>query len=45
MTTATMVRADNVWKRFGRHDVLQGLTLGVPEGSAYALIGANGAAS
>jgi ABC-2 type transport system ATP-binding protein len=43
MTTVTMVRADNVWKRFGRHDVLQGLTLGVPEGSAYALIGANGA--
>jgi ABC-2 type transport system ATP-binding protein len=43
MTTVTMVRADNVWKRFGHHDVLQGLTLGVPEGSAYALIGANGA--
>jgi ABC-2 type transport system ATP-binding protein len=38
-----MVRADNVWKRFGRHNVLQGLSLGVPEGSAYALIGANGA--
>jgi ABC-2 type transport system ATP-binding protein len=38
-----MVRADNVWRRFGRHDALQGLNLAVPEGSAYALIGANGA--
>jgi ABC-2 type transport system ATP-binding protein len=43
MTTDTMVRADGVWRRFGRHDALQGLNLAVPEGSAYALIGANGA--
>jgi ABC-2 type transport system ATP-binding protein len=43
MTTDTMVRADDVWKRFGRHDALRGLNLVVPEGSAYALIGANGA--
>jgi ABC-2 type transport system ATP-binding protein len=43
MTTDTMVRADDVWKRFGRHDALRGLNLLVPEGSAYALIGANGA--
>ena len=43
MTTATMVQADNVWRRFGHHDALQGLNLTVPEGSAYALIGANGA--
>jgi ABC-2 type transport system ATP-binding protein len=43
MTTDIMVRADNVWRRFGRHDALQGLNLAVPEGSAYALIGANGA--
>ncbi|HWY23315.1 MAG TPA: ABC transporter ATP-binding protein [Nevskia sp.] len=43
MTTATVVRADKVWKRFGRHDALQGLNLAVPEGSAYALIGPNGA--
>jgi ABC-2 type transport system ATP-binding protein len=43
MTTATIVGAVNVWKRFGRLDVLQGLDLAVPEGSAYALIGANGA--
>ena len=43
MTTATMVQADNVWRRFGHHDALQGLNLTVQEGSAYALIGANGA--
>ena len=43
MTTATMVRAENVWKRFGHHDALRGLNLAVPEGSAYALIGPNGA--
>jgi ABC-2 type transport system ATP-binding protein len=43
MTTETIVRADDVWKRFGRHDALRGLNLVVPEGSAYALIGANGA--
>jgi ABC-2 type transport system ATP-binding protein len=43
MTTATVVRADDLWKRFGRHDALRGLNLAVPEGSAYALIGANGA--
>jgi ABC-2 type transport system ATP-binding protein len=38
-----MIRADNLWKRFGRHDALRGLTFHVPEGSAFALIGANGA--
>jgi len=38
-----MIRADNLWKKFGRHDALQGLSFSVPEGSAYALIGANGA--
>jgi len=43
MTTATVVQADKVWKSFGRIDALQGLSLAVPEGSAYALIGANGA--
>jgi ABC-2 type transport system ATP-binding protein len=43
MTTDTMIRADDVWKQFGRHDALRGLNLIVPEGSAYALIGANGA--
>ncbi len=43
MTTATMVRAEDVWKQFGRHGALCGLNLAVPEGSAYALIGPNGA--
>jgi ABC-2 type transport system ATP-binding protein len=38
-----MIRADNLWKKFGRHDALRGLSFSVPEGSAYALIGANGA--
>src|SRR5580692_7315873 len=38
-----MIRADNLWKKFGRHEALQGLNLSVPEGSAYALIGVNGA--
>src|SRR5207244_8762446 len=38
-----MIQAQNLWKRFGRHDALQGLTFTVPAGSAYALIGANGA--
>ncbi len=43
MTTDTIVRAEEVWRRFGRHEALRGLNLAVPEGSAYALIGANGA--
>jgi len=43
MTTASVVQADDVWKSFGRIDALQGLSLAVPEGSAYAFIGANGA--
>jgi ABC-2 type transport system ATP-binding protein len=38
-----MIRADNLWKQFGRHNALRGLSLAVPEGSAFALIGANGA--
>jgi ABC-2 type transport system ATP-binding protein len=43
MTSEALVRAVDVWRRFGRHDALQGLNLSVPEGAAYALIGANGA--
>jgi ABC-2 type transport system ATP-binding protein len=43
MTTDTIVRAEQVWRRFSRHDALRGLDLAVPEGSAYTLIGANGA--
>jgi ABC-2 type transport system ATP-binding protein len=38
-----MIRADNLWKKFGSHEALRGLSFAVPEGSAYALIGANGA--
>lgn len=37
------VRMDNVSKSFGRHEALRQLSLAVPEGSAYALLGANGA--
>lgn len=43
MSIATMVRTENLSRRFGAHDVLRGLDLAVPEGAAYALIGANGA--
>jgi ABC-2 type transport system ATP-binding protein len=38
-----IIEIDNVWKRFGRFHALRGLSLTVPEGSAFALIGANGA--
>lgn len=38
-----MIHAENVWKRFRRCEALRGLTFTVPDGSAYALIGANGA--
>src|SRR5580698_11215101 len=38
-----MIQADNLWKTFGRHEALRGLSFSVPEGSAYALIGENGA--
>jgi ABC-type multidrug transport system ATPase subunit len=34
-----MIRAENLVKRFRRHDALRGLNMNVPEGSAYALIG------
>lgn len=43
MTTPLVAQAVDVWKRFGCHMALRGLNLAVPEGSAYALIGANGA--
>src|SRR6202049_2382532 len=36
-----MIRVDNLWKKFGRHDALRGLSFSVPEGSAFGLIGAN----
>jgi ABC-2 type transport system ATP-binding protein len=38
-----IVQTDNIWKKYGRFDALQGLSLDIPEGSAFALIGANGA--
>ena len=38
-----MIRANEVWKKFGRHEALRGLNLSVAEGSAFALIGSNGA--
>jgi ABC-2 type transport system ATP-binding protein len=38
-----VIQVSNLWKKFGRHDALQGLSFTVPTGSAFALIGANGA--
>jgi ABC-type multidrug transport system ATPase subunit len=38
-----IIQTDNVWKKYGRFDALEGLCVAVPEGSAFALIGANGA--
>jgi ABC-2 type transport system ATP-binding protein len=38
-----MIRAEDLWKNFGRHTALRGMTFSVPEGSTLALIGANGA--
>jgi ABC-2 type transport system ATP-binding protein len=38
-----MIRVENLWKKFGRFDALRGLSFAVPQGSAFAMIGANGA--
>src|SRR3569833_1502665 len=38
-----IIQTQNLHKRYGRHGALRGLDLAVPEGAAYALIGANGA--
>lgn len=38
-----MIQVNDLWKKFGRHEALQGLSFTVPQSSAYALIGANGA--
>lgn len=38
-----IVQAENLRKSFRRHDALRGLSFAVAEGSAFALIGANGA--
>jgi ABC-2 type transport system ATP-binding protein len=38
-----IIHTDNLQKTYGRHAALRGLNLTVPAGSAYALIGTNGA--
>ena len=38
-----IIEIENLYKRFGRFDAVQGLSLAVPEGAAFALVGANGA--
>lgn len=38
-----IIQTQNLHKRYGRHGALRGLDLAVPEGAAYALVGANGA--
>lgn len=38
-----IIQTDNLWKKYGRFDALRGLSIAVPKGSAFALIGANGA--
>jgi ABC-2 type transport system ATP-binding protein len=38
-----MIRAQDLWKNYGRQAALRGMTFSAPEGSALALIGANGA--
>ena len=38
-----MIRAVDLCKQYGHFDALRGLSFTVPEGSAFALIGANGA--
>ncbi len=37
------IETNNLTRRFGRTEAVQGLTLTVPEGSVYALLGPNGA--
>lgn len=38
-----ILQTHGLHRAFGRHEALRGLDIGVPEGSAFALIGANGA--
>jgi ABC-2 type transport system ATP-binding protein len=38
-----IIQTDRLTKRFGRHEVVDGVSLAVPEGAALALIGSNGA--
>lgn len=37
-----MIQIESLWKKFGGHDALKGLSFHVSTGSAFALIGANG---
>jgi ABC-2 type transport system ATP-binding protein len=38
-----IIQAHDIWKTYGRFGAVQGLSLAVPEGSIYALIGPSGA--
>lgn len=38
-----MIEITDLWRRFGAVEALRGVTLNVPEGSAFALIGTSGA--
>jgi ABC-2 type transport system ATP-binding protein len=39
----TMIRSENLTKRYGRREALHGVTLEVPPASVFALVGPNGA--
>jgi ABC-2 type transport system ATP-binding protein len=41
--TSLTIEARDLWRNYAKVEALQGLDLNVPEGSCYALIGANGA--
>jgi ABC-2 type transport system ATP-binding protein len=43
MVDTKMIHIENLHRAFGRHEALRGLSLSVPEGSYYALLGASGA--
>ncbi len=38
-----IIETKDLHKDYGRHEVLKGMNMAVPEGGAYALVGANGA--
>ena len=40
-----MLRTDRLGKKFGRVEALESLTVEVPEGSVFALVGPNGRGS
>src|SRR5437660_1751589 len=39
----SVIRTDNLTKRYRRNDALHGVTFDVPAGSVFALVGPNGA--